>query len=566
MLDALDEGTQAFNSFFYGRPGTCDVESIKRKLASASTIPSPIVLDLDGDGIETISISDGAWFDHTADGFAERTSWAAPDDALLVRDLDGNSTIDSGRELFGSESLLPNGSKAANGFEALKALDANSDGVIDAQDAAFTELRVWKDANANSRTDAGELLTLAEAGVGSINVAYTNSSHIDAQGNAHRQVGSYTTASGETRAATDIWVQINTTQSMPIDWVDVPDDISALPDAQGYGLVRDLHQAMAMDASGELKGLVEAFTRATTPQDRDELVTRLIFHWTGVQDVDPYSRASRSSYGNVIGDARKLEALETFMGEEWVGVWCWGTRDPNPHGRAAPVLLQAWDELKALVYGQLMAQTHLQGLFQQITYQWDAEIEAVVGDLTGVAHTLAQQIEAERETGLDALGDFLYSLKGMGLLGSLNVEAFRAELGALGSDVESTMGTALQGWVGDNEPTEAADVLRGTDFDNVIDGRGGNDRVVARGGNDLLIGGLGNDVLDGGTGNDEMRGGGGLIPTSIGAATGTTPSSMTPGSQARSTVLNSKPVCQLTMCACSACAPAAAGPCRRTCV
>ncbi|MCY1550979.1 hypothetical protein D9M68_872750 [compost metagenome] len=30
MLDALDEGTQAFNSFFYGRPGTCDVESIKR--------------------------------------------------------------------------------------------------------------------------------------------------------------------------------------------------------------------------------------------------------------------------------------------------------------------------------------------------------------------------------------------------------------------------------------------------------------------------------------------------------------------------------------------------------
>ncbi|MBT9464373.1 calcium-binding protein [Hydrogenophaga sp.] len=465
------------------------------------------MLDLDGDGIETISVANGAWFDHAVDGFAELTAWAGTDDGLLVHDLDGNGSIDSGRELFGSETLLPNGAKAANGFEALKALDANTDGVIDAQDVAFAELRIWKDTNANGRTDAGELLTLAEAGVSSINVAYANSSHTDAQGNAHRQVGSYTTTSGETRTATDIWVQTNPTQSLPTDWVIVPEDIAALPDAQGYGLVRDLHQAMAMDASGELKGLVEAFTQATTPQDRDLLVTRLIYHWTGVQDVDPFSRASRSSYGNVIGDARKLEALEAFMGEEWVGVWCWGTRDPNPHGRAAPVLLQAWDELKALVYGQLMAQTHLQGLFQQITYQWDEEVEAVVGDLTGVAHALAQRIEAERETGLDALGDFLYSLKGMGLLGSLNVEAFRMQLGALGSDVESTMGTALQGWAGDNTPTEGADVLRGTDFDNVIDGRGGNDRLVARGGNDLLIGGFGNDVLDGGTGNDEMRGG-----------------------------------------------------------
>lgn len=210
------------------------LESIKRKTQSASLIPSPIVLDLDDDGVETISVANGTWFDHAADGFAERTGWAASNDGLLVRDLDGNSSIDSGRELFGSETLLPNGTNAANGFEALKALDANTDGVINAQDAAFAELRVWKDANANGRTDAGELLTLADAGVGSINVNYTNSSHIDAQGNAHRQVGSYTTTSGETRTATDIWVQTNPTQSLPVDWVDVPEDIASLPDAQGY--------------------------------------------------------------------------------------------------------------------------------------------------------------------------------------------------------------------------------------------------------------------------------------------------------------------------------------------
>jgi hypothetical protein len=508
ILDALDQGTQAFNQFFYNRPGTCDIEKIKKKTQSASTIPSPIILDLDGDGvIRTVGLTSGVNFDHAADGFAERTGWVAPGDGLLVWDRNANGAIDSGRELFGSETLLPNGMKAVNGFEALKAFDANGDGVIDANDPVYAQLRVWVDGNTDGRNAEGELLTLEEAGVRSINVAYTNSSFIDPQGNAHRQVGSYTTTDGQTRTAADVWVKTDPTYSLPTEWVDVPEDIALLPNAQGYGKVRDLHQAMAMDATGELKALVMAFTQATTPEDRDALVTQIIYRWTGVQDVDPTCRASRMIYGNAIGDARKLEALEEFMGEEWVGVWCWGTRDPNPHGRAAPVLLAAWDELKALVYGQLMSQSHLSGLFQSIAYHWDAETESVVGDLSAVAQTLATRIEIERDAGLEDLGDFLYSLKGMGLLNRLDVARFKAALLPLGTDVTQTIDKALQSWVPANGPTEGDDVLRGTELGDILDGRGGNDRLQGRGGNDTLIGGSGNDVLDGGAGNDELRGG-----------------------------------------------------------
>ena len=485
------------------------IEEIKKKSETASTIPSPIAIDLDGDGIETVSVANGALFDHSADGFAERTGWIGRDDGLLVRDLDGNGVIDSGRELFGNETLLADGRKAAHGFDALKELDTNGDGVIDASDPAFAELRVWKDTDGNGRTDAGELLTLTEAGVQGIRVAYTNSTHVDAHGNQHRQVGSYTTTDGQTRAATDVWVKTDPTYSVPTEWVEVPEDIAVLPDAQGYGNVRDLHQAMAMDATGELKALVTAFTQATTPEDRDALVTQIIYRWTGVQDVDPTSRASRMIYGNAIGDARKLEALEEFMGEEWVGVWCWGERDPNPHGRAAPVLLQAWDELKALVYGQLMSQSHLRGLFQSIAYHWDAETEAVVGDLTAVAQTLATRIDSDRDAGLADLGDFLYSLKGMGLLNRLDVASFKAMLLPLGTDVTQTMDKALLGWVTANDPTEGDDVLRGTELGDILDARGGNDRLLGRGGNDTLIGGSGNDLLDGGAGNDDLRGGAG---------------------------------------------------------
>jgi hypothetical protein len=98
---------------------------------------SPIILDLDGDGIETTNVKDGAYFDHDGNGFAEQTGWAGADDGLLVFDRDGNGTIDSGKELFGSETILSDGSKASNGFEALAELDDNHDGKIDASDAAF---------------------------------------------------------------------------------------------------------------------------------------------------------------------------------------------------------------------------------------------------------------------------------------------------------------------------------------------------------------------------------------------------------------------------------------------
>ena len=55
------------------------------------------------------------------------------------KDLNGDGKITSGRELFGNHTLLQKGSnagqEAANGFEALKELDDNGDGVADNVDA-----------------------------------------------------------------------------------------------------------------------------------------------------------------------------------------------------------------------------------------------------------------------------------------------------------------------------------------------------------------------------------------------------------------------------------------------
>lgn len=126
---------------------------------------SPLIIDMDGDGVETSKAEDGVYFDHDGNGFAEKSGWVGQDDGLLVRDINGNGEIDNGTELFGNNSVLSSGEKAANGFEALKDLDSNGDGVFNAEDNAWSEVKIWQDANGNGKVDSNELLTLEQANI-----------------------------------------------------------------------------------------------------------------------------------------------------------------------------------------------------------------------------------------------------------------------------------------------------------------------------------------------------------------------------------------------------------------
>lgn len=90
------------------------VTGIKETFTTAFNTASPLVLDLDGDGVETIGTVNGVYFDHDNNGFAEDTGWIGKDDGLLVRDINGNGQIDNGTELFGNNSVLASGKKAEN--------------------------------------------------------------------------------------------------------------------------------------------------------------------------------------------------------------------------------------------------------------------------------------------------------------------------------------------------------------------------------------------------------------------------------------------------------------------
>lgn len=129
---------------------------------------SPIILDLDGDGVEMRSIKKAkASFDMNSDGVADNTGWVGKGDGFLVIDRDGDGSITTASEL----SFLTEKSNAKSDLDALGVLDSNKDGKIDASDTRFGELKIWVDGDGDGATDNGELKSLADHGITSISLA-----------------------------------------------------------------------------------------------------------------------------------------------------------------------------------------------------------------------------------------------------------------------------------------------------------------------------------------------------------------------------------------------------------
>ncbi|WP_049791086.1 calcium-binding protein [Paracidovorax avenae] len=254
----------------------------------------PLVLDLDGDGIEAVGIDPTRpiLFDHDGDGTRNATGWIKGDDGIVVLDRNGNGLIDSGRELFGDQTLRE-GAQAgqgmfyANGYEALAGQDGNGDGVIDAADTAYGQLRIWKDVNQDGISQVGELHTLSDLGIARLNVKGQRSSIDLGNGNTQPWSGSFTRMDGSQGMSGVAEVSGSLLLASNNFYREFPDDpvptaaAQALPQMGGAGWARDLREAMSLgnDKSQALQEKVQAFAAGTTRDAQMAAVDGLITEW-----------------------------------------------------------------------------------------------------------------------------------------------------------------------------------------------------------------------------------------------------------------------------------------------
>jgi hypothetical protein len=168
---------------------------------------SPLILDLDGDGVALGTPETGPRFDLLGGGSAVHVSWPSPRDGFLALDRNGNGMIDGAEELFGNAT---GGRDHADGFAALAELDANGDGVIDRHDPVFAELVVWLDSDGDGRSASNELKTLADLGIRRLSLdaeRVTGDAAWDAHANSIPLVSRFDFGTGRSAALVDAYLR-----------------------------------------------------------------------------------------------------------------------------------------------------------------------------------------------------------------------------------------------------------------------------------------------------------------------------------------------------------------------
>ncbi len=142
---------------------------------------TPLVLSFDGAPADFAPAAGS--FDLDRSEASIQSDWPTARTPWLALDRNGNGRVDDGGELFGSGTTLLDGTRADNGFFALRELDANRDGAITADDPAYASLVLWADSNRDRESQPTELASLASRGVHRIELGYRQQPRCDARGN-----------------------------------------------------------------------------------------------------------------------------------------------------------------------------------------------------------------------------------------------------------------------------------------------------------------------------------------------------------------------------------------------
>ena len=472
---------------------------------SAVILGDPLVLDLDGDGLELINSNvSNAFFDIDDNGFAEQTGWASADEGFLVRDLNSNGTIDDVGEMFGNATQT--------GLVELATLDSNSDGVIDSADTDFGDLLLWRDLNEDGMTDGGELQTMAQAGLVSFELS-PQSDGRTLEGNFINNVSHFTRSDNSTDDLAEVFFRTDefNTQFVGDGGTDAAIDPStlSLPQSRGYGNLPSLQVAMTQDAA--FKASVESFIANVDLNDyasQNSVIEELLFDWAGlpVTVTSPITNF----------DGHQLAFLEAFTGESFV----------QTGGVPTNFLNSAWNSVMGEFSARLLVQGPLQTIFPNASYDFATDKLSLNDTLPTILTNISGTAVESNIAFLSDLRTILLSdQEGLGVTeGVIKAEVntlFSAAIIALGESGDYGLSALLAAHESENsvdagepDPNDPNGYITGTfrndtfidleiqsDFGDHIHG---GDLIIAKSGNDNLTGGAGNDIIMGGEGNDSL--------------------------------------------------------------
>lgn len=187
---------------------------------------SPLVLDtrrnVKARGVRLSSPEDGILFDilglrsTPAPHVKRRISWPKSKRYEFLVLPNDKGVVEGINEMFGDNTLGPDGDFSDNGFLALAKFDGRdadgkvkthvADGVISKDDGVFDRLRLWQDRNRDGISQPDELRSLESAEVEVIDLVYDqNYEEMDRYGNMTKYKSVVTFSDGEHRLIFDVW-------------------------------------------------------------------------------------------------------------------------------------------------------------------------------------------------------------------------------------------------------------------------------------------------------------------------------------------------------------------------
>ena len=502
----------------------------------------PLALDLNGNGIEPLAADGhaGAMFDHERNGIRTATGWVHSNDGILVYDRNGDGKINNGGELFGDNTLLKDGSTAAHGFAALAELDENSDGKVDAADSAFKKLGVWRDLNHNGISEEGEISSLEDVRVQSLNLAYKNADQNLGNGNTLAEVGSYTDADGNEHIMGDLQLSADRFHSRFSDSIELTDAQRREVNLGGSGRVRNLREAAAQ--SSELADALQQYKNAETKEEQLALRDKLLQAWANTDksrdsiikisaDFAIHTQQDRRrgigltpsqirhmqsimsrNIWELIGESdpdgkrqaelyRRIGVLDSFTGTRSSRLYYFNEAQAK---HIIDTVNGTYDKLADSLYDGLLFQTRLRPYLDAMRLRISEEGKYSI-DYGDVSALFAEIHKKNPGKAFTDLGELLAKGNADGKNTDLaplaekfvqyaqeasNNGTFEAYSNTLGKEALATLGHSL-----------------GTDNDDTLRGNHGANYLVGNKGNDSLYGYEGKDILDGGKGDDYMEGG-----------------------------------------------------------